>query len=748
MRIKRFAAGIAAAVLFLPVCCSWAEETEEAAVQDVSEADIETEESEDDEEYILRSEEEVLKTMKKACENEFLRLLYSEEEDLIALENRKNGYIWWSSPINAEADESTKGTIKKELASSLIIVYGQPDDRTTSTMRSARNGRMQYKVYGDTLEVTYRFPSAGFKIPVKYTLNDDSLSAKIDTSEIEETKKDGEDSMILLEISVLPNITDASDTEEGYYIVPDGSGAVINFNNGKTNSHVYSSMVYGDDVTAVPLTSPAVTEQVYLPLYASVLENGNGMLSVIHKGDANARLQASVSGLSKSHYNTCCSKFVVRSTDTYYMNGEPLTVFEKGDICTPELEMKFFPMYKKGLDFTDAAEVYRDYLIAENGVKKKESDISLCINLYGGVLKKEPVLGVPVTRKKAVTTFDQAQTIVSELIESGAKNIKVTLDNWTDDGISGKTDSSSKPSSVLGSAKEYKNMKKYFSDNEVLFYPVSENITFRSGNGFWEFTDTALRTSGQYARRIFYSPAYGTQDGTRKPVSLLSPALFGEIFGKLSKGELDGICTGDMTSVLYGSYGKEKNTRNDAMESIMEGLSLCCNEGVSIFSNKANAYVLGYTDHVSGIPVSSGKFDIFDGDIPFYQVVLHGIMPYSTTAVNGDTDPENLILMAAASGSGLEFDLVYEDVSKLKDTEYDKLFYAGYSYWTDTAAAGSRFVRDVLSGLEDDYITGYSQEGGHITTVYSDGTKIITDLVKKSILRDGKEFLLEEYISG
>ena len=82
------------------------------------------------------------------------------------------------------------------------------------------------------------------------------------------------------------------------------------------------------------------------------------------------------------------------------------------------------------------------------------------------------------------------------------------------------------------------------------------------------------------------------------------------------------------------------------------------------------------------------------------------------------------------------------------NTEYNKLFYAGYSYWTDTAATGSKFVRDVLSGLEDDYITGYSQEGGLIRTVYSDGTEIITDLVKKSVLRDGKEFLLEEYICG
>ena len=45
--------------------------------------------------------------------------------------------------------------------------------------------------------------------------------------------------------------------------IPDGSGALIRFNKGKTSVRSYTGYVYGSDVTAVPLTEPAVTEQIY-----------------------------------------------------------------------------------------------------------------------------------------------------------------------------------------------------------------------------------------------------------------------------------------------------------------------------------------------------------------------------------------------------------------------------------------------------------------------------------------------------
>ena len=170
------------------------------------EENSETEEnSEPDEGYVMRTEKEVLSSMTMAFENENLKFYYSEDEDIFALVNKKNNYIWWSSPVNAEGDTQAKGLVKKELASSMVILYGVPDSRTTSTLRSAKNGRMIYKVKDNVLSVTYKFPVAGFTVPVEYTLEEKSLSAKIITSQIKEENKDNEEGQILIDISVLPN---------------------------------------------------------------------------------------------------------------------------------------------------------------------------------------------------------------------------------------------------------------------------------------------------------------------------------------------------------------------------------------------------------------------------------------------------------------------------------------------------------------------------------------------------------------
>ena len=135
--------------------------------------------------------------------------------------------------------------------------------------------------------------------------------------------------------------------------------------------------------------------------------------------------------------------------------------------------------------------------------------------------------------------------------------------------------------------------------------------------------------------------------------------------------------------------------------------------------------------------MTSSRFDLFDEDIPFYQMVLHGVIPYSSEAVNGSPDPERLMLMAAASGSCLSFDMIYEETSELKDTELDFLYYANYKGNIEKAAEYHALLEPLLSSVSDCYITDHSTDGDIITTVYSDGTKVVTDLDSMTVRWDG-----------
>ena len=374
------------------------------------------------------------------------------------------------------------------------------------------------------------------------------------------------------------------------------------------------------------------------------------------------------------------------------------------------------------------------------------------VDLYGGVQKKRPILGIPVTLKTPITSYSQAEEILSKLKDKGVDDVVASYSNWTNDGIKNKVDTDAKPSGTLGGKSDFQSLRDFIDESGYTLYPVSDNRDFYSGNGYYSFSDTAVRVSGSYSRIVSYDRAYGIPDGFKKNMSLLSPSYFGDIFSDLSSSysdaDLGGISVANLTTSLYGDYGKKSVSRYNAMEMLEKGYEqLDSSLGNGILADSANAYALPYVSHITNVPLSSSHFDVFDEDIPFYQLVMHGVIPYSTTAINGDADSETLLLMAIATGSNLSYDMIYEETSELKDTEYDSYYYANYEHWIDTATEEYKLLDPILRDVSDSFITGYDvkNDGNYITTTYENGTVVKVDLEAKTVDYNGKLIDLSQY---
>ena len=702
--------------------------------------------------WLTADKKHYLGAFRRGAENDSFRMLVDDRTAIFGIENKETGYIWWSSPLEASQDKLSTGLLADELRSSNMLRYGVPLSRSGNNMlRSGSDSDCVFTVSDipNGIRVVYNYTGAGFKFPVEYTLEDDHLRASVKVSEIEESNS----ANIATEMTVLGSFGAASDTEEGYFVIPDGSGALVRFNNERTlQNNIYQQRVYGADVTAVPQNRGAVSEQIYMPVYGIVKED-NALLAVAAKGDSNAYLTANVSKQSNSSYNICNFTFILRGTDSFYMSGnnrDKYTVFERGAIKSDDIEMLYYPISKKGADYVDVAERYRQYLLDEQGVKirSRADSAPLYLDLYGGVMKKKPVLGIPISMKTSVTTYGQAADIIGSLKDGGVGDMVISYNNWTNDGIKNKIDTEGKPSGKLGGKSGFKALTDLIDDSGYSLYPVSDNRNFRSGNGYYSFSDTSVRVSGSYSRIVSYDKAYGVPDGFRKNLSLLSPSYYPEIFGDIaenySKAGLSGAAPVSLTASLYGDYGKKSISRARAMQLLTEGCETL-DEKLSggILADSANAYVLPYVSHITGVPTSSSRFDLFDEDIPFYQIVLHGVIPYSTAAVNGSPDPEEALLMAAATGSNISYDMIYEETGELKDTELDGLYYANYSGWTETAAEDYRLLAPVLSAVSDSFITGYEQDGDTITTEFSNGTVVTVDMEAMTVRYNGSVIELD-----
>ncbi len=667
-------------------------------------------------------ESNVEKDFRECASNDDYILLVDDLSGIIALENKNTGYTWYSSPPDAESDDTASEIIKKEILSSNILRYGIPEKRTNNNYLRSNTGDCNFSVtdIDNGIRITYSY-SAGFEFPVDYTLESDCFKASLKVSEIRETNPMN----IATEVTIMGSFGAGSDKEDGYFVVPDGSGALIRFNNGRT---AYSQTVYGADITAVPATRSADTQQIYLPMYA-IVKQDNAMLVVAEKGDSNAYITAKVSGQSNSRYNLCRFTFVLRNTDTFYMSGnstDKFTVFEQGDIKSDDIVLKYYPIAKKDVSYIDIAVKYRDYLL-QNGLEPKKSSSAVYINLYGGAEKKKNIFGIPVTVKQSTTDYNQATKVLSELKNKGADNLVVSYKNWTDDGMENKIDTDAKPSGTLGGKSDFSNFLDLIGTNNFLFYPTADNRDFVSGNGYNSLESTCIRVSGQYSRIVSYDRAYGIPDGFSKNKSLLSPEYFNEVFTETaenySKSGLTGISTATLTTSLYGDYGKDRLSRFNAMElteNTLQNLSESLSDG--ILADGANAYALPYISHITNVPVESSRFDIFSEDVPFYQIVLHGIIPYTSTAVNSSPNPTEVLLKSVATGCLPCYDIIAEKTDVLKDTELDVYYYANADGWIDDIAESYNSLKPLYKRIADCMITGYNVDGNIITTTYSDGT--------------------------
>lgn len=761
MRIKQFSlkklvACICCVAMMIPMCAVTVSSDEaEAATEETAAEDTASEEEEvapADPDAVPRTEDGVMATMELVTENSNMALYLNEKEVLFALVDKNTGEIWWSNPINADCSTGKKAQIQ-ELKAGMSLVYGEPATRRTVNMNSKVKGKAKFKKSGNTLEVTYTFAAADITVPVTYTLENDYLNLYVDTTTIKEESGD----KVITDLSFLTTFGAAEADENGYFVIPDGSGAIVNFNNGKTGYKTYSGKVYGNDITPVEKTAPAKTEQIYFPMYG-IVKGNSAMMVVADKGDTAATINAYVSGQNKTSYNTCYFSFKVRTEDKYLMGGEsnPLKVFEKRGILVPEIEVRYYPVsnsQKSDVSYIDIADKYRDYLTGDYGVTKSETiaDTSLYVDLFGAVMKRESILGFPVNMQHKATTFDEAIEILTQLNAGGADDIVVNYNQWTTDDIKQKVANKAAPASVLGGKSDFNKMMSYAADNNIDIYPCIDNLTFKTGNGYWTMTDTAIRVSNAYSRQIIYDLAYGIENQFYKAMSLLAPSCYDDVFEKTaksySKKGLTNISMGSASTVIYGDYGRYSMSREMVKNDMQKNYELLNTEVGSVLADGANAYVLPYIDHITNVPLCSSRFDVFDEDIPFYQLVMHGLKSYSCTPVNGDAQIADTVLKAIASGSNLQFDLVADNADSLKDTLYDTLYYADSTYWTDDAASCYKFSKEILGDVSDQQIVSYEAvSDSKIETVYANGTKITVDLTARSVTKNGKVYSLYDYI--
>ncbi len=771
LRKKVLSAALAAAITVsatqIPV---WSED-EAAPIADGAVA--ETTETGDSQTTVFVTEEEAFSKMSLIAENSSLALYFNEEDYIFCVENKENGYKWWSAPYNNDPDANATYFSKRTTLLSIEVI--NTDTKNPEVLRAhGSNVKKSFKKIENGIRIEFEFIRTAMVIPLEITLQDGYFNATVPVAGIKEnrptTTPEGDIGYELLSVNVLENFGATDRSHDGIMIVPDGSGAVINYNNGTASGDVntYTGVVYGRDLAVSLLEAEDVIEQVTMPVAGRITDGAsedNGLVMIATSGDEFSTIRAAVTGQDTvTDLNTCWFEFALRTQDKYFMGSDntPLSVYESKGIKTGDVTVSYYPINDAELSYVDVAEEYRDYLINQVGVTKKTTanDNPFYLTLYGGTVKEQSILGIPVEIQTTATTYSEALEIIKKLEERGVTNIKLVYEDFNKSGIIGEISSTFEYSSKLGGKDDYKVLADHVKAQGYEIFPSCDIMEMnQSGNGYSFTLNASKQITNSYATQTPFELAFGLPHLTKDSTSILSPYYIGGVFDKLVKSFKEegatGISLNQAGHTLYSDFsrknadGRNYLTRADAMKILQDGHQKLADAGMTIMSENANQYLLKYSDYIKDVPLYSSNYDIFDYDIPFAQMVLHGLVPYTTKAINKSANAEELRLLSLVSGTPIHYEMMYKNPNKFSDSEYDTLYYSNYIGWLDYAGNEYKLFSDTIAKVSDSYITDYERISDvEYRSTFENGTTIYVNLDTQEIEVDGKAYDLSSYGLG
>lgn len=660
-----------------------------------------------------------------------LTLTADTENGQIEIYDELTGITWRSNPQNADSDPLTLGTINEtRIKSQLLFTYkGDGNDITESNYFDSSpdsNTITGYKT-NNSVTMLYHYDDLGFDIPLTFTLKNRALSASIPCDQIKENKINK-----LITISMIPYFGSGDSDEKGYMMIPDGSGAIINFNNGKSGCGRIDLPVYGGDRSVVEDNKYEDTQPVMFPVFGIYKEEqknnggpiknnqGNncrpgGIFAVASSGEANGVITAKVSG-SETSSNNVYFTFAYRQYGTSVTldrtwQAKSQLMLSKNNTGAKDFTVDYYFLGSNKSAITQMADTYRNVLELNGLEKKPAAERPLFLDVYGGVVTKLQFMGFVYNGLKPLTTFNQASKIIKMLQSKGINNIQMRYSGVDNDGAYyGKIDGKISLANKLGGIDQFQKLQ---SINGLAVYPEVELTEFtKNGNGFTKFFDASSSVIYQTIKRYDYQLATGAKNTSLPEHYLLEPEKIDKAASSLEKSlkqnAIDNIAPSSLGLNPYPDFkDSNHNTQINQTEKDFIAALKTISADHRTMLDAPSAFALPYASSVMNVPIKSSGYDLTDYDIPFVQMVLGSDIPYSTPPVNLAGDPETMLLKSIESGSSLNFDIMWNGYSDVEKTPLNYLYASTFSDQLKMIVGYYDENKEALKGTASSSIANY-----------------------------------------
>ncbi|THF83298.1 DUF5696 domain-containing protein [Cohnella fermenti] len=657
---------------------------------------------------------------RKAAESAELTLLVDPATAHFQVVSKSTGLIWRSYPEPEEwAQETIGGVWKNNLLSPIIVEYAN-----LSNYKSASKtvGLADEGGYVDNLETkedgfsgTFVLPKGGFKIPFEVTLKDDY----VETTLLEDGLREGDNS--LLNVKLYPLFGgQTTEGQDGYLFVPDGSGALIRFKQDRVlEQSTYNYNIYGGDPAFYQ--SDPNRQRIALPVFG--LKSGDrGFVSIVTEGAAYASVFAAPSG-SLGSFNWIAAEWqyrkrffqsVSRKTDAGFFT------YGKERFELPRRTVRYYPLGGEDSDYVGMAGVYRSYLVDEQkvtGLTGDSADIPLYVDLIGADVRKGLLIDEYVT---ATTTAD-AKKLLQNIVDQGIRRVVVQYAGWQQDGYSEQGGYFPVDSRIGGDD----GMRSFIEFAHAYGIPVYLTADYTINNngedGYWYRRDGARSLSGE-VQELY--------EGTTRVSAGFYRKTIASDLQKYARLGADGIrFEGGIGSQLVTDYNSRYGgSRADAIAIQREVLEQTKTTLGSVAVSSANAYAFDLIDHVP-LLAAGDSYDLYTDDaVPFAQIVLHGLLPYTSQWSNLRNESHTDFLQMIEYGAYPSYVLSAAPSDRLKNV-YSAWYYSmNAEDWLPSLAEEYRKANEALAPVQAKRIVGHRKLAPQVSeTTYEGGYRIIVN---------------------
>lgn len=598
-----------------------------------------------------------------------------------------------------------------------------------------------------------------FTVPLEYRLEGDKLVVTIPADKIVETG-----SGRLSNIDLLSYFGAGGTGEEGYIFVPNGSGSLIYFNNGK-KSERYNQYVYGMDELSQTYTVVEDLEKARLPVFGIKRDN-SAVFAEVTSGDALSNIIAQVSGDTNS-YNYVHSSFMLRGSEIVSMFGvtgssADLPTLEK-DIYDLDLTVSYSFLEKEAASYSGMAGYYRNELISRGELvrKEEESSIPFYLDIVGGVKMQQSILGIPYLSVYAMTTFDEAGKIADSLMKGGISNLRVNYLGWFNGGYYHDVPKQVKVERKLGGRKDLKALNNKLNEaGAVLYGDVAfQRVSWESDHFNYKL-ESSLWYSGYPVFFGRVNPATLTQTSSlgyyEIMFNILSPKYLVRYVDKFRKAmdkvDVSGISLRDLGDVL-ASDRKRTNiiNRQEAKQIVLGQFTALDQEFGHLMVNGGNSYTWAYASDLTNVPSGHNPFYIVDEEVPFYQMVIHGYIDYTSGAINlsDSYDKQQIVLRMIEFAAAPHFTFSWEESSKIKYSAMNSFYSTQYLTWMDDAEEIYQRTNEVLKKVVNSAVAEHVILGDGIRKItYDNGVVIYINYNDTGVTAENISIPAKSYVMG